>query len=438
MLDLLQLPWWALILMGVGILALGTLVLNLFSAIGDRPSAASLIESCALDSVDFLLALSGVINSPLHRGGTARLLNNGDEFVPAMLEAIRGAERSVNLTTYIWQGGEMSRAFFEVLTERARAGVRVRVLVDGFGAALAPRASIDAFRAAGGRWEFFNVPRFGKLTRMHKRTHRRALVVDGRIGFTGGAAVMDKWLGHAQDPDHWRDCMIEVRGRLALSLQSAFTQLWAHSTGELISGADFYPLHVHEPERDGNGEAVRRHLNIISSPSSEAHPMRHVFWFSIRSARERVYITNPYFVPDDILAAALKERARAGVDVRVLVPNKFTDLPLIRWASQSYYEELLEAGVRIYEYQPTMIHQKLFVADGVWSLVGSVNMDVRSKELNQENALGILDRGFAADLEATFFADLELAEEFDLDRWRGRPLHRRAVERFFRLFEEQL
>lgn len=434
---ILSFPWWALALMVVGVIGLGTLILNLFSSVGDRPGQATVARPCALDSIDFLLALSGVLNAPLHAGGTARLLNNGDEFYPAMLKAIREAERTVNFTTYIWQGGEVSDAFFEALVEAAERGVEVRILVDGWGGLKTPRNDIERLRAVGGKWERFNVPTFGKLTRLHKRTHRRALLVDGRVGFTGGAAIMDKWLGNAQDADHWRDCMVEVRGRLALSLQSTFAQLWAHSTGELLSGQEFYDLDAHEAESEGKGERIRRHLSVISSPSGEAHPMRPLFWYSIRCAKERIYITNPYFVPDDIMADALMERARAGVDVRVLVPNEKIDVLVIRWASRSYYEQLMEAGIRIFEYQPTMIHQKLLVADGVWSLFGSTNMDVRSKELNQENTLGILDRGFAAELEDTFLADLQRAEEVDLERWRRRPWYYRIPERFFRLFEEQ-
>ena len=166
--------------------------------------------------------------------------------------------------------------------------------------------------------------------------------------------------------------------------------------------------------------------------------MRALFWFTIQSSRKRVYITNPYFVPDDILCAVLKERARAGVDIRILVPNEHIDLPPIRYASQSYFDGLLEAGVRIFEYQPTMIHQKLLVADGVWSIVGSVNMDVRSKDLNQENALGMLDEGFAAEMEETFHRDVDQAREVHLDEWRSRPFYHRIRERFCRLFEEQL
>jgi cardiolipin synthase len=232
--------------------------------------------------------------------------------------------------------------------------------------------------------------------------------------------------------------MVEVGGRLALSLLSAFTQLWAHATGELLMGDDFFPPTLFEHVQEVQGEPIRRHISVISSPSSEAHPMRHVFWYSIRAANRYVYITNPYFVPDNILKRVLMNRARAGVDVRVLVPNHHIDLKPIRFASQSHFDDLLAAGVRIYEYQPTMIHQKLLVADGVWSLVGSVNMDVRSKELNQENALGLVDEGFAAEMERTFFDDIARANEVQLSEWRRRPFHRRIPERFFRLFEEQL
>src|SRR5690606_6171542 len=203
MLQIVEFPWWVLLLMVMGLIGLGTLILNLFSAIGDRPSDARQVGSCPLDSIDFLLALAGVINAPLHRGGTAKLLNNGDEFYPAMLEAIRNAEVSVNFATYIWQNGTVSEQFFEALIERARAGVEVRVLVDGIGAFRVPRDRVRDLEQAGATWKFFNFPRFGRLTRLHKRTHRRALVIDGKIGFTGGAAVMDKWQGSARTPDEW-------------------------------------------------------------------------------------------------------------------------------------------------------------------------------------------------------------------------------------------
>ncbi|HET7322037.1 MAG TPA: phospholipase D-like domain-containing protein, partial [Longimicrobiaceae bacterium] len=188
----------------------------------------------------------------------------------------------------------------------------------------------------------------------------------------------------------------------------------------------------------GPGESIFRHISVVGAPSGGAQPMRQVFWLSFRAAQERLYVTNPYFVPDAMMRRVLKARARAGVDVRVLVPNRYIDVKPIRWASHALFEELLAAGVRIYEYQPTMIHQKIAVIDGVWSLVGSANLDVRSKELNQENLLGILDAGFARELEETFFADLACAKEVELKEFRRRSLLWRIPERVAALFEKQV
>jgi cardiolipin synthase len=316
--------------------------------------------------------------------------------------------------------------------------VQVRVMADGLGGRKAPKERIEELCAAGGKWCWFHPPRFGQLTYFHKRNHRRAIIIDGEVGFTGGAAVADKWLGNAQDAEHWRDAMVEVRGPMASNLQPAFVQLWSHITGELLVGPDFYP-----PEHANLGlqtrelDEVLQHVDILSSPSTDDYPLRRVFWLSFRCARESIYITNPYFVPDQVARDVLKERARAGVDVRALVPNENNDVALIRWASHSYYQELLEAGIRLYEYQPTMIHQKHLVVDGEWCVVGSANMDVRSKELNQECVLGILDRDFSATIQKTFFHDLERAREITLDEWRRRPWYLTLVDRFFRIFEQQ-
>lgn len=430
-------PWWVLALAAVGVLAIGTVLLTMFSGLGDRPGEVTLDEAEPPGSDAFLLGASGVINAPLQSGGAARLLNNGDEFLPALLEAIRSARETVNFMVYIWEPGRMSDRVFEALVERAREGVEVRVMVDALGGHKAPEEGIEALRRAGGRWEWFHPLRFGRFTQVHRRNHRRAIVVDGVVGFTGGMAVADKWLGHASDPEHWRDSMVEVTGCIAGNLQSAFVQLWAHTTGEMIAGPRFFPSAERAGDEGPAGEAISRHVNVISSPSTEAHPLRAFFWYSFRSARRSLYVTNPYFVPDEVMCAVLRERARAGVDVRVLVPNELIDVKLIRWASQARYEKLLEAGIRIFEFQPTMIHQKHAVIDGVWSLVGSANLDVRSKELNQENVLGIQDRGFAREMEEVFFADLARAEEVRLDAWRRRPLRRRAAERIASLFEEQ-
>src|SRR5690606_20704155 len=267
--------------------------------------------------------IAGVVNAPLGRGGRARLLNNGDEFYPALFETLRRAEKTINFMVYIWEPGKVSDTLFEILSERARAGVQVRVMVDGLGGHKAHAGNIERLRQAGAQWAWFHPPRFGMLTRLHKRNHRRAIIVDGSIGYTGGAAVMDKWMGDGFSEESWRDCMVEVTGRLAGNLQSAFTSLWVHVTGEMLIGSEFYG-DGSEGQGDGqdSGEPISMHVSVVSSPSGEAHPMRSLFWLSFRAACDHLYITNPYFVPDDIMCAVLLGRARAGVDVRILVPGE--------------------------------------------------------------------------------------------------------------------
>jgi len=309
-------------------------------------------------------------------------------------------------------------------------------MLDGIGAWSAPNEGFRELEAAGGRVRWFNPFRLGKLTAFYRRNHRRAIVVDGKVAFTGGASVGDKWLGNAQDRNHWRDIMVDVRGCLAVNLQSAFTQLWANSTGELLLGDDYFPP-TEQAEEDPGAEGLSRHITVISSPAEGSHPLRVFYWTSLACARESIYLTSAYFVPDRDIRRALVERARAGVDVRLLLPNRLTDVKIVRLAGHFYFTRLLEAGVRIYEYQTTMMHTKALVVDGRWSIVGSANMDIRSKELNQEAVIGIDDTGFGRQLTDTFMADLERSQEIVLEDWKKRPIVARALEWILVLFEEQ-
>jgi cardiolipin synthase len=293
-----------------------------------------------------------------------------------------------------------------------------------------PDASIDKLSEAGGRVDRFRPFSFGKLSRFHRRNHRRAIVIDGRVGYTGGMAIGDKWLGDARNPDEWRDTMVRVTGCLAESVQSAFAELWANVTGEVLTAEAFFPDDADDPSSS-------RSIAVGSSPGSEEHPLRLFFFLTFLAARRRLWVTTPYFVPDEHVRRVVMRRARAGVDVRILMPNEHTDARPIRLTSHRYYQELLDAGVRIYEYQPTMIHSKHVVVDGLWSVVGSANMDVRSKELNKENVLGILDTELASQLERTFLTDLERAREITAAEWRRRPLGARLLERGAAHFSEQ-
>ena len=432
--DLAALPWWIITFFALGIVGVTTAIVSLFFALGRRPAKIWASEIPPVESRDFLAGISGMVNSPLETGGTVKLLSNGDEIFPAILEAMRNARHTINFSVYIWEPGKVSDMVFEVMIERARAGVEVRVLLDGLGCMRAPSEGIEALTAAGGRVEPFRPPRLGRLTRFHRRNHRRSIVVDGLIAFTGGAAVGDKWLGNAASKEEWRDSMVQVTGPLAKSVQSAFATTWGACAGEMLVGDGHYPAHEASP---AGAEEVSYHTGVISAPSHENRPMPVFFMLSFLAARRTLYITTPYFVPDAQTRAAAAGRARQGVDVRILLPNELTDAVPIRLAGHSYFDDLLSAGVRIFEYQPAMMHNKTVVVDGQWSVVGSANMDIRSTELNQENVLGILDQGFARELEATFLADLEKAKEITLPEWRRRGVWARVKERASALFAEQ-
>jgi cardiolipin synthase len=425
-------PWWLETLAAIGAAATIAVIITLFFSVGRRPGRLVPTQAPAVDAPEFLAAVAGTAGAPLRKGGTIHLLNNGVEFFPALLQAIRAAKRTITFTVYIWEAGQVSDQVSAALIERATAGVEVRVLLDSMGSLHAPSHTIDAMKKAGVKVETFRPLRLGKLTRFHQRNHRRAIVIDGEIGFTGGMAVADKWLGDADSKEHWRDTMVKVTGPPAASLQSAFAPLWAYASGELLAGRAFFrPDNV---EGDGGGLL---HTGLPSSPSSEDHPLRLFFVQSFAAARERLYITTPYFVPDEGTRRVAEDRARAGVDVRILLPDDHTDAKPIRLTSQRYYEEMMEAGIRVYEYQSTMMHTKHVIVDGKWSIVGSANMDIRSKELNMENVLGILDAGFASELEAAFRKDLEKSKEIKLEEWRRRGVVHRVLERICALFAEQ-
>lgn len=414
----------------IGVLAAAGAFITLFFALGRRPERLWTEEIGAVDSADFMRPVAALLSVPTRKGGHAKLLNNGDEWLPALLADFAAARHSITFSAYIWEPGRMSDLVSEALIARARDGIQVRLLLDGLGGMKCPDESIEELRAAGGKVATFRPFSFGKLSRFHKRNHRRAIVIDGRIGHTGGMAVGDKWLGDARSPEEWRDTMVRVTGCLAENLQSAFGELWAYVTGEVLTGEAFFPEDIDE-------ESDVRSLGIVSSPAGEEHPLRLFYFLTFLAARERLWITTPYFVPDKHTRKVVARRAKAGVDVRILLPNEHTDAKPIRAASHSYFQELLDNGVRIYEYQPTMMHTKHVVVDGKLSVVGSANMDIRSKELNQENILAILDRELARELEHTFERDLRVSREILSDEWKRRGIKARVLERLAVFFAEQ-
>jgi cardiolipin synthase A/B len=423
-----DLSWWVLALVVVGavsfIAVFGALFLPDWP---EPPYTLGLDEPPGSDT--FVEGVAGMLNVPLLRGGTATVLQNGDRFYPVMLDALRNARDSINFEVYIYDPDEIGRQFMDVLMERARAGVEVRMLLDGFGSWRLKRRHRQELEAAGVKLERFRPLAVRNLVRIYRRTHRRAIVIDGRIGFTGGAAISKKWVGDTRTPHEWRDSMTRVTGPMVNGVQSAFATNWIYCCGEAIAGPRFYPVHDR-----GEGPCG---VSVVSSPSDAMQPIRLLFWLSFTNARERLWISNSYFIPDPHLRDAVKERARAGVDVRIVVPGNHTDAIPVQLAGRSYYQELLEAGVRIFEFLPSMMHAKTVMVDDAWSVVGSANMDERSMELNEENVLGIADREVARSIAEGVERDIERSREVRLEEWSKRPWWQRLLETIAKALIEQ-
>ena len=425
--------WWQLALFVIGVVSVVTLTITLFFGIGNKPSRVYTDSAPPpIDSPDFTTALGAIVGAPVEGGGSIQVLNNGDEFVPSLLDSINKAQRTINFLVYIWSEGTISDQLLQALEKKQREGVAVRVLLDGLGSIKVPDDDFELLIAAGGKVHKFRSPKFGQLTRFHRRTHRRAIVIDGEIGFTGGMAISDVWLGHAQDPEHWRDLMFKVTGPMARSLQTAFVDLWVSSSGELLLDPVHYPVPA-----NASTAGVERFVHLASSPADDDQSMAYFFLLPILSARESVYFAAPYFIPDNSLQDALVEKARAGLDVRLLLPGPETDNWIVRASAQARYQELLEAGVKVYEYQPTFMHAKYGVVDGKWSIIGSPNLNSRSRQLDEENAFGIYDAELGAKLHATFKKDLERSKAIDLDEWRRRNPLQKFFETVSRILDQQ-
>ncbi len=425
--------WWQLALFVVGVVAFVTVMSALFFDIGDQPSRIYAdAEVPPVSSADFSTGLAAIAGAPVEHGGTVTILNNGDEFLPGLLQAISEATRTINFSVYIWSSGRFSTEVLRALEKKQREGVTVRVLLDGLGSLRADDEDFKPLIAAGGKVQKFRTPTIGKLTRFHRRNHRRSIVIDGEVGFTGGMAVSDIWLGHAQDEEHWRDVMFKVTGPMARSLQTAFVDMWVGSSGELLIDPRNYPFAA-----PATAPGIERFLHLASSPADDDHSMAYFFLLPVLAARESVYLAAPYFIPDNHLQAALVKKARSGVDVRLLLPGPHTDNWITRASAQARYEELLEAGAKIYEYQPTFMHAKYSVVDGQWSIIGSPNLNSRSRQLDEENAFGIFDPPFGSQLQTTFFKDLERSEQIKLEEWRRRNPLRKLFETVSRILDQQ-
>lgn len=378
----------------------------------------------------FLQTVHALIGSPLQEGNRVEVLRNGAQFFPSMLSAVRSAQRSITMETYIYWDGEIGRRFAEALAERSRSGVAVKMILDAVGSAPMSSSLIDFMRKNGVEITWYHPVRWYTLSRVNHRTHRKLLIIDGRVGFTGGAGIADDWEGDADSPDHWRDTQVRIEGPAVSQMQYAFMDNWVKTRGLIPTGLEFFPRV--EPVGDSLVHIVK------SSPSEGVSTVKLLYALALVSAKESVCIANAYFIPDSDAIRALEGAVRRGVEVRVIVPGKWTDVPVVRAASRWHYERLLKRGVRIFEYQGTMMHAKTMVVDGIWTTIGSSNFDARSFRLNDEVNAGIWDETIAAQMETMFADDLSRSVEITLGRWSRRPWFSRVKESIADFLKPQL
>jgi cardiolipin synthase A/B len=384
----------------------------------------------AVDDEEFLPTMAGTTGVPFLPGNRLTILNNGDEFFPAMLEAIAAAEVSITIEAYIYWAGEIGVQFAEALAAKAASGVRVKILLDAVGSSSIGEDILRTLEKGPCQLAWYNPFSWKHIGRYNHRTHRKSLIIDGRIAFTGGAGIADHWRGRARNPDEWRDMQIRLDGPAVAPLQTGFAQNWLQTTGELVSGPLYYPFI--EPA----GPLALQ--TILSSPEVGASTVRIMYYLSIICARRSIYIANPYFVPDAAARDALIEAKRRGVDVRVMVAARYNDNWLAHHNSVRVYGRLLEAGVEILEYNQTMLHLKTMVVDGRWFTIGTTNFDNRSFAHNEENNTCGYDETMARQLHDMFESDTAGCERLDLAGWKKRGLRQRTQEVFAAFFEEQI
>ena len=383
----------------------------------------------------FFRTIEAHTDAPVTSGNRIDVLLNGDETFPVMLDEIRKAKSSITFAQYLYEDGSIARELAQAFADRCRAGVKTTILLDSHGSGKVPSEIIATMKDAGCNVEYFRrVDAEGiifpwKLLRYNYRSHRRVLVIDGRVGFTGGYGISEAWTGNGRMPEHWRDTNVRIEGPVVKFLQTAFAESWLEATGIAIGGDDYFP-HL-EPKGNLSAQVVK------SSPTGGSFQNYMLFLLSINSAKTSVLITNPYFIPDEVMTNALLKAVERGVRVVVLVPGK-SDSRFTYTASRSQYGKLLLGGVKVFEYQASLMHAKTIVADGVWATIGSTNFDNRSFALNQEINLTVYDKGTAQKLEKIFSDDLTYSKEITYEAWQSRGIFERLFDLFSFPIRDQL
>jgi cardiolipin synthase len=404
------------------------LVANL--SLGDKLIEERVETLYSVADPQFRRNMDAMLGPPLLGGNRAQALLNGDQIFGDMLEAIGAARRTITFESYIYWSGEVGERFTRAFAERAKAGVKVHVLFDALGSGKIDEKSVQEMKAAGVEVEKYNPVRWNTLATMNNRTHRKIMVVDGRVGYTGGAGIADEWSGNAQDPQHWRDTHFRLEGPAVAHMQAAFMENWIEVTGNVLHGEEYFPAL-------GNAGAQVAQF-IVTSPGGGSESMQLMYLLSIAAAAKSIQLSAAYFVPDGVEIRTLVAAVRRGARVQIIVPGHETDSPAVRRASRSTWGELLRAGVEIYEYQPTFFHCKVMIVDGLWVSVGSTNFDSRSFSVNDEANLNVYDRDFAAAQARIFEEDLRRSKRISYEEWKNRPWTETAWEHVMGLFSSQL
>jgi cardiolipin synthase len=418
-----------LILASVFIALLVALVYVNLSA-GERRVSHEIPHLYPVDDPQFDRAMGLLLGPDIVEGNKVQALANGDEIFPAMLDGIRQAKKTILFETFIYWSGKIGEQFAEALSERARAGVKVHVLLDWVGSIQVNRGLLQQMKDAGVEAHMFHPLRWYNLGRINNRTHRKLLIVDGCVGFTGGVGIASPWTGHAQDAEHWRDCHFRVEGPVVAQMQSVMLSNWSKTTGYILHGKDYFPT----LQPAGGVRAQMFH----SSPSGGSESMQLMYLMAITAAVRSIDIGSAYFVPDQVTRRALAAALERGVKLRVITPGRHTDQKVVRRASRALWGELLEAGAEIYEYRDTMYHCKMVLVDGLLTSVGSTNFDPRSFHLNDEANLNVYDRDFTAFMTGMYEQDLRRCRRITLEDWQRRPLLEKARERALALLAPML
>ena len=421
-----EVPIWVLIAMGAVIAVLG---LMLWTLLRERDFHVRVPD---IDSFEEALpSIAGMTRAVLQEGNSADILQNGDEFFPALLESIRTARETIHFETYVWWTGGICDEVAEAFAQRARDGLEVRVMIDAMGSQKMKKRLRKLMADAGVKVTRYHPIRLIDLGQLNKRTHRKIAVFDGNVGYIFGHGISQMWLGHGQDKDHWRDTGVRLRGPIVNAVQSVFVQHWVEETGEVLVGEKYFP-HL-----DQIGD-LRMHV-LAGAPLGGVSDLEMMFKMSIAAAQKELMIQNPYFIADGETVDLLKRAVKRGVEVKIMVPGKVTDSPIVSHAGHRHFSEMLRCGVRIFCFERTLIHQKIMVIDGIWSHVGSTNLDDRSFDINEEAGVGIIGEEIAAQLKAAFEEDLKDCTELKAEEWdRDYTFGHRAIDNLCYLISGQL